>query len=275
MNIFNDKVAIVTGASSGIGQSLGAEIARQGATVVLCARSAEKINAIAKELTDRGHKATGMPLDVRDADAVKTMIDKTVSENGRIDYLFNNAGISVGGPAHKFSLEDWRSVIDTNLYGVVNGVTAAYPIMVEQRFGHIVNVSSMGGLIPFPITASYATSKYGVVGLSHALRTEGAAYGVNVSVVCPGYVITPMTENARTVALDRDALTKAWFPEWTGVTSDQCARIILKGVKRNRGTIVVTGMAKGLWFLNRLSPSLVQFMMNVGYKKIFARMIIQ
>ena len=273
MDIFNDKVAVVTGASSGIGQALGAMLAEKGAVVVLCARNAERIDAITKELTDRGHKATGMPLDVRDADAVKAMIEKTVSENGRIDYLFNNAGTVVYGPAHKCSSADWRSVIDTNLYGVVNGVTAAYPIMVEQGFGHIVNVSSLEGLVPIPITASYAASKYGVVGLSHALRTEGAAYGVKISVVCPGYVITPIFESAKVVDMDRDALLNSMPPDWAGVTPDKCARIILKGVKRNKGTIVVTGMAKGLWLMNRLSPSLVQFMMKVGYQKIFSRMI--
>ena len=263
MNIFSGKVAIVTGAGSGIGKGLAEELARRGAHIVISDISQERIQSVAAEIVQSGGKATASALDVSKYEAVKKIIDDTVAAHGRIDYIFNNAGIAVGGPAKDFSIDDWRKVIDINLYGVVHGASVAFPIMVKQGFGHIINTASIEGLVPMPGTSSYVASKYGVVGLSNALRIEGADLGVRVSVVCPAYIKTAIFNDAKMIKVDREKLMKS-MPDWAGITPEECAKVILRGVERNRAFIVVTAIAKILWRLHRMSPGLVMWLMKLS-----------
>jgi NAD(P)-dependent dehydrogenase (short-subunit alcohol dehydrogenase family) len=265
VSIFKDKVAIITGAGSGIGKGLAEELAQRGAHVVISDINAERIEKVAEGIARSDGKVTALTLDVSDYDAVKKMIDDTVAIHGRIDYIFNNAGIAVGGPAKDFQIDDWRKVIGVNLNGVVSGVSVAYPIMVAQGFGHIINTASIAGLAPLFATASYVTSKYGVVGLSNALRIEGAEHGVKVSVVCPGYVRTAIFNDSKNINIDEQNLKQP--PDRMGVTPEECANIILRGVERNQAFIVVTFFAKFLWALNRISPDLVIRIMQNEYRK--------
>ena len=264
-NIFDGKVAIITGAGSGIGKGLAEELARRGAVVVISDVDAQRIAQVADGIRRSGGNVTSSVLDVADYGAVKNMIEDAVAEHGRVDYIFNNAGIAVGGAAKDFSIDDWRCVIDVNLYGVVNGVAVSYPLMVKQGFGHIINTASIEGLAPFPATASYVASKYGVVGLSSALRIEGAEHGIKVSAVCPGYVKTAIFTDSKQVNIDKDKVEE--MPDWTGVSPEECARTILRGVERNDAIILVTLFAKFMWALNRLSPGLVIVLMRRSYRQ--------
>ena len=248
---FKDKVAVVTGGASGIGRALGQELCSSGARVVLADIDAERLSRTGEELRASGHQVETAVLDVRDFEAVKGLIEGIAREHGRIDYLFNNAGIAVTGEARDVSLDDWRSVIDTSLYGVVHGVVAAYPVMLKQGSGHIINTASLAGLIPAAGEIAYSAAKYGIVGLSHVLRAEGADLGVRVSVVCPGFIETPILHTSKTVKFDRDRLL-AEIPRT--MPPDRCAREILRGVERNQATIVVTRFAKILWRLYRYTP---------------------
>ena len=272
-SIFKNKVAIITGAGSGIGKGLAEELADRGAYVVISDINAERVEKVAVDIARSDGKVTALKLDVSDYAAVKKMIDSTVATHGRVDYIFNNAGIAIGGPAKDFSIDDWRNVIDVNLNGVVYGAAVAYPIMVDQGFGHIINTASIAGLAPLLGTASYVTSKYGVVGLSNALRIEGAKHGVKVSVVCPGYVRTSIFNDSKNINIDRQNLKP--FPDRMGVTSDECAKMILRGVERNDAFIIVTFFAKFLWFLNRISPDLVIGIMKRQYSKAVEKGIIK
>ena len=170
MEKFKDSVAIVTGAASGIGRALGQELARRGALVIMADIQRDLLEEAVGSITQAGHKAEAVTLDVTDFQAVKALVENTAARQGRLDYIFNNAGIAVGGEVRDVSIDDWRDVLDVNLFGVVNGVAAAYPLMVDQGYGHIINTASIEGLIPFPGTVSYVASKYAVVGLSNALR---------------------------------------------------------------------------------------------------------
>jgi len=266
MGHFADKVAIVTGAASGIGEALGKALAQGGAKPVLADINVSRLNKVAESIIAAGHAAEAIPLDVSNYDDVKKLVDDTASKHGRLDFIFNNAGIAVGAEVRDCSIDDWRDVLDTNLMGVVHGVASAYPLMVQQGFGHIINTASIEGLVPFPATVSYAASKFGVVGLSNSLRIEGRDLGVNVSVVCPGYIKTPIFETCKMIKIDREKVL-ADLPDRLGITAQECARVILKGVERNKAIIVVTAMAKFLWLLQRISPNLILWMMGRNLKK--------
>jgi NAD(P)-dependent dehydrogenase (short-subunit alcohol dehydrogenase family) len=256
LGTFTGKIAIVTGGASGIGRALSEELARQGASVVLADVNEKLLHETVDSIKQAGFQAKEAILDVTDHEAFKCLVNKVVDENGRLDYLFNNAGIAVCGEASAFSYDDWSSVINVDLYGVVNGVAAAYPIMVKQGHGHIVNTASLAGLIPAPGEISYTASKYGVVGLSHVLREEGADHGVKASVICPGFIETPIFYNAKLNNIDRQTMLKK-IPK--AMSASECARIVLRGVERNKATIVVTNLAKLFWLLHRISPTLVMW----------------
>jgi len=265
MDVFTDKIAMVTGGASGIGKALSEQLAQRGATVVLTDVNADLLEETARSITAGGGAASPEVLDVRDFEAVKRTVDGIVDKYGRIDYIFNNAGIGIGSEAHEHPHEAWHKVIDTNLYGVVNGVAAAYPLMVEQGFGHIVNTASMAGLLPLTGEISYTTSKHGIVGLSGALRVEAAMHGVKVSVVCPGFIRTPIYTSAEYIGLDRDKLLKL-FPK--GTSPEKTAAVILADVERNRAVIIPPRYMRPLWWMQRLAPGLVSKVLQVGTRQM-------
>ncbi|MFI5396511.1 MAG: SDR family NAD(P)-dependent oxidoreductase [Candidatus Binatia bacterium] len=255
MSAFADKVAIVTGGASGIGRALGQELAQRGARVVLADINGQQAQAAAGAMTSAGGRAQAAAVDVRDADAVQRLVTETAATYGRLDYMFNNAGIALAGKTRDMTLADWNRLIDVNVRGVVHGVVAAYPVMIAQGFGHIVNTASAAGITPTPGLTGYATTKHAVVGLSTSLRGEAARHGVRVSVLCPGLIDTPIKDNITLLNTDRQALLKS-IPIKLH-PPEACARATLRGVERNQAIIVVTAFAKIGWLLYRLSPALM------------------
>ena len=265
MDSFSGKTVVITGGASGIGRALGEELCGAGAEVVLADVNAELLSSTAEPLRNSGYQVDTAIVDVTDFEAVKTLVEEAAREHGGIDYLFNNAGIVVGGEARDVPLDDWRAVIDTSLYGVVHGVLAAYPLMLKRGSGHIINPASRAGLIPAAGEISYTAAKYGIVGLSHALRAEAADLGVRVSVVCPGFIETPILHTLKVVKLDPDKL-QAQIPKT--MPADECAREILRGVQRNKATITPTTTAKVLWRLYRYAPWLVDLLLRRSMKRM-------
>lgn len=255
MDSIAGKTVIVTGGASGIGRALCEVLGMRGAILTVADIDQGGLSETVSELTRRGCDARGALLDVTDHAAVKRLVDATVAEHGRLDYIFNNAGIGVLGEAQDFSYDDWHRVIDVNLYGAVHGVMAAYPVMVRQGGGHIVNTSSLAGLFPSTGEISYTASKYGIVGLSNVLRVEGKKYGVKVSVVCPGFIETAIYGNAKLLRVNRDRLMRPVPPM---MPAERCARVILRGVEKNQAIITVTALARAAWLLQRLSPGLLR-----------------
>ena len=189
-----------------------------------------------------GGKTEAVPLDVTDADAVKAAVDGVVERHGRVDLIFNNAGVAAVGEIREMGIEHWNWMLDVNVRGVIHGVLAAYPHMIRQRSGHIVNTASFAGLAPTPMMGAYATSKHAVVGLSRTLRAEARAFGVDVSVICPGIIQTPMIEANRMVGVDREKLHEKM--PMTPVDVDKAAADILHGVHKKRLVIVITGVGR-------------------------------
>lgn len=250
MNHFKGKIAIVTGAGSGIGAALSRELGHRGTQVVCSDVAGEAAHAVAQEINAGGGLASALATDVTDASQVANLVASTVQTHGRVDLMFNNAGISVAGDARDLTLDHWRSVIEVNLMGVIYGTDAAYKQMARQGHGHIINIASLAGLIPFPSNAPYATSKHAVVGLSLSLRAEGEDLGVKVSAVCPGFVQSNIYKATPFINIDRErALRNMPF---TPLATERAAAAILRGIERNQAIIIFPGYARFIWVLHRL-----------------------
>jgi NAD(P)-dependent dehydrogenase (short-subunit alcohol dehydrogenase family) len=269
IRVFDGAVAIVTGGASGIGRALAEALAKRGAEVVVADLQAEVGTEVAAALRALGHRATAAPLDVTDPEAVRALVEATAARCGRLDYLFNNAGIGVAGEICDLQLADWERIIAVNLRGVVHGVQAAYPLMRRQGFGHIVNTASMQGLLPGPFFASYAATKAAVVSLSRALRAEAAPAGIRVSVLCPGVIRTPLLRGGRFGIYrlplldgrepDRETLAEvsaALFARLWPMDPARFARAVLRQLARNRAIVIVPAWWRALWWLERASPAL-------------------
>lgn len=255
MHYFHDKVAIVTGGASGIGRMLCEELAARGAIVVVADLNLEGAQRVASTIIESGGRASAESLDVSNADSVRELVDGVAGEHGRLDFIFNNAGIGVGGEVRDLSPEHWRRIVEINLFGVISGTSAAYSVMVKQGFGHIVNTASVAGLISTPTMTPYATTKHAVVGLSTSLRTEAERLGVRVSAVCPGFIQTGIYDAGTFVKNTKEAfLSQIPFKL---MNAREAARKILRGVERNRAIIVFPFYARFLWWLARINPSLL------------------
>lgn len=253
---FRGAGAIVTGGASGMGAALCRELARRGARVTVADRNLEGAQQVASGIAAAGGTVRAAAVDVAQAGQVQALVEASVTEHGRLDYLFNNAGIGFAGDVRDTSLEQWRQVVDVNLMGAIHGVAAAYPLMVRQGWGHIVNTASGAGIVPFAPLAPYCAAKFGVVGLSTALRQEAAPLGVRVSVVCPGSVATGIFKTAIMANLPREPFFAAMT--FRQISPEEAADSILAGVERNRGYIVFPAEVRRLWWLYRLSPSLFE-----------------
>jgi NAD(P)-dependent dehydrogenase (short-subunit alcohol dehydrogenase family) len=248
----------------------------RGTRVVLADIDGEAARWCANEMAGSrdGAGIVGRQLDVTDDTAFRQVVDEIIERDGHLDMLFNNAGISLGGPTHELTAAHWDHIISVNIRGVVNGVLAAYPKMIEQRQGHIVNTASGAGLVAPPFVTAYATTKHAVVGLSTALRPEAALHGVNVSVLCPGSVETPILDKAPHPDLPATNSRPVTAREYLAVlgqkpiSADDFARLALKGVARNKAVIVVPASARSLWYLHRLSPALTQRLTRALARKV-------
>ena len=233
------KVIAVIGGASGIGAALCRLFASQRAHLIIADSAFAAAQQLANEL-----QAEALFVDVSSRESVEAMMQTIVVKHGVIDLVINSAGVLAHGRAEEIADEEWTRVFNVNARGAVLATMSAYRAMSHQGFGHIVNVASLSGLSPVPFFLPYVTTKYAVIGLSLALRSEAAAHGVKVSVVCPGNVATPMLS-----PLDQG---RSWLT--ATVTAEYAALQIVRGIRRNRPVIVFPSYAIVLWWLERLTP---------------------
>jgi NAD(P)-dependent dehydrogenase (short-subunit alcohol dehydrogenase family) len=251
---FDPKVSIVTGGASGIGRAIATELIARGSHVVLA-----DINggAAALAATELGPLASAATLDVTDAAAVTALVRQVVADHGRLDVMVNNAGVAIGGLLEELDERHWTKALDVNLRGVINGVTAAYEVMRAQGCGHILNTASLAGLVPAPAMLPYTTTKHAVVGLSTALRAEAASQGVRVSVLCPGFVDTPMLDDLYEAPASfggSSVRSRVRLLQPRFLTAELTAKRAVDGLAANRAVIPVGAMAHLTWRALRYAP---------------------
>jgi NADP-dependent 3-hydroxy acid dehydrogenase YdfG len=227
-NISN-KVVVITGASSGLGEATARLLSAQGARVVLGARRADRIQALAHELTGGGGKAIAVTTDVTDRTQVKTLVDSAVREFGRIDVMINNAGLMPQALLERLQVDEWDRMIDVNIKGVLYGIAAALPRFQQQKSGHFINVSSVAGHKVGAGAAVYAATKHAVLALSEGLRQEVKAYNIRTTVIPPGAVATELPDSVT----DADAAARVRaFYAGAAIPADSFARAVVFAISQ-------------------------------------------
>lgn len=254
---FAGKVAVVTGAGSGIGRATAVLLARLGCAVHASDLNGESAAAVAAEIESAGGRAVSHMLDVADAEAVEALAGRVFAAEGAVDVLHNNAGIGHGGAVEDTTAEDWRKVIEINVLGVGYGVQAFVPRMLQQgRPGHIVNTASLAGLTAVANMVPYCASKHAVVGLSESLNAELSPRGITVTALCPGIIDTPITASAvmgGSIGERREEIQR--FYRRFGGTADDVAEAAVDAVlKKQLIRTVPRSHAFVGWGVRRLSP---------------------
>ncbi len=251
------KVVIVTGASSGIGEATARQFGREGAKVVLAARRVDRLESLAKEIADLGTGAGTLVVaaDLSKLEDIQSLVQKTLEKFGRIDVLINNAGFGrLDWLENLDPVKDIQAQMDVNVMGVIQTTRQVLPVMIKQRAGHIINMCSMAGLVATPTYTIYAASKHAVHGFSEALRREVKPWGINVSMVYPGGVVTEFASHA---GIKRK--TKAATPRSMLLTADQVGSAVVKLVRNPRAMwIIPWAWTVGVW-LNRFANWFVDY----------------
>ncbi|GIO01956.1 3-hydroxybutyrate dehydrogenase [Brevibacillus halotolerans] len=195
MGLLDQRVAFITGAASGIGYEMARHFAGEGAIIAIADLNAGAVASSAERLRQQGYKVIGLPCDVSNEEQVAASVQRVVEEYGRLEILINNAGLQHVSPIEEFPTECFELLLKVMLVGPFLGIKHAFPIMKQQGYGRILNMSSINGLIGFAGKAAYNSAKHGVIGLTKVAALEGAVHGITVNALCPGYVDTPLVQN--------------------------------------------------------------------------------
>lgn len=251
---FQDKVVLITGASSGIGEALAREFVREGAAVAVTARRVDRLRALETDLKKQGGRALALACDVTQDGQVEAALDKARQTFGRIDVVVANAGFGVIGKIDKLSLEDFRRQFETNVFGVLRTVLASVNDLIQNK-GQLVLMGSVSGHLSAPEASPYSMSKFAVHALAEALYSELGAKGVAVTLISPGFVATEI-HKVNNLGEFREDL-KPPVPAWITMPADQAARKMLRAIYRKKREQVITCHGKAFVFLNRLFPGLI------------------
>lgn len=251
------RVVIVTGASSGIGEAAAREFGRAGAKVVLAARRVDKLQSLAEEINAMETEAETLvaPADLSKLEDIQALVSQTLEKFGRIDVLVNNAGFGrLDWLENLDPVKDIQAQIDVNVLGVIQTTRQVLPVMIKQRSGSIINMCSMAGLVGTPTYTIYAASKHAVHGFSEALRREVKPWGIDVSLIYPGGVVTEFTQRA---GIKRK--THAATPKFMLLTAEQVGNAVVKLARRPRRMWIIPWLWSVTAFMNKFIPSFVDY----------------
>jgi NADP-dependent 3-hydroxy acid dehydrogenase YdfG len=268
MQGFAGKVAVVTGAGSGIGKALALELGRSGAKVAISDVDVEGLAQTEEQLKAIGTPVKADRLDVTEREAFLAYADAVAEHFGKVNQIYNNAGIAFTGDIEISQFKDIERVMDVDFWGVVNGTKAFLPHLIASGDGHVINVSSLFGLMAMPGQAAYNSAKFAVRGFTEALRQEMALNGhpVKVTSVHPGGIKTAIARNSTAAeGVDPEAQAKFFDKRLASTTPRRAAEIILDAVRKNRARVLVGPDAKALDLVVRLTGS--------GYQRLFAPVV--
>lgn len=260
----NLKSILITGASSGIGEATARVFAANGWRVSMAARRIDRLNEIKNEIEATGGQAQSIQADVMTQEDIRTMVQQSIERWGHIDVLLNNAGFGRFGWLENLDpVREVRNQIEVNLLGTILTSQAILPHMIERKSGHIINMCSMGGLVATPTYSIYAASKFGVRGFSQALRREVGVWGINVSAVFPGGVVTEFAEKSGSTKRKTGIST----PRWLKLQSDDVAKAVYRLAQRPKSIVVLPWLMRYSVWLNNMVPTLVDRIMEERFVK--------
>lgn len=257
MKTFDQRVVVITGAASGIGRSLAVQLAGMGASLALADMNLDGLAKTQSLVEQAGARCTSRKLDVADREAFEAFAREVVSEHGEVHAVFNNAGVTLVDSVENQSYEDFNWLMNINFWGVVHGTRAFLPYLKQVDEAHVVNVSSVFGILAMPLQSAYNSSKFAVRGFTEALKLELAGSSIQVSCVHPGGIKTGIARNSRmnekTLGVPQEQM-KAEFDAKARTTSDQAAEVIIRGVLKNNRRIIVGTDARIMSLVTRLFP---------------------
>ena len=259
MKVLRGKKALVTGAASGIGCSIALALAREGVDLYLVDINDIEINRVAREARRRGVEVLTAHCDLARTEQITAVVETVLAAWGRLNILVNNAGVAHRGPTHEMTGDQWNRVLAVNLMAPIQLMREFLPSL-QSNEAHILNVCSIFGLVSTRKAAAYQTSKFGLVGLSAALRAEYGSPHFGVTALCPGFVHTPLVDELAPSEAEKLP------PEWMFTDPDTVAGAAIQAIRRNTGIAVVTPVTHALWLLARVSPAFVDWLNSRGWR---------
>jgi short-subunit dehydrogenase len=264
MKSIRGKKALVTGAGSGIGRAIALALAQEGADVCLLGRGVTKLEATAAAVKAYGVDAVILACDLSQPAQITAAVNDLLARWRLLDILVNNAGLAYYGPMGSMTAAEWTQILAVDLLAPIQLVRELLPTLQAREEAHVVNVSSIFGLVQARKLAAYQTGKFGLVGFSTALAAEFGSRTFGVTALCPGFVRTPMLENYVGWQAGRD---RRRVPSWASTSAEQVAAAAIRAIYANKAIVVMPWSAKLLWWATRIAPNGMAWLMRQGWRK--------